>query len=233
MRIGLAQISSPPGDLAGNRDRIISVYHKLIADGAELVVFPELALCGPPPWTARTGARFATEVESALLEVAAATGSVPMLVGALDQNTDAKGPAFFNAAAFCQDGAVQGFARKVKVAPGEAFEGEHRTTVLRINQIRVGVAIGADLEAVDLVAELERQRVDLVISVSAAPLPDQQSLTPTLTAQRLGRVVVLVNATGGSGVFTPDGRPHESFAAAKELTRVVALAGVESPDKLP
>ena len=41
MRIGLAQLNSTVGDLAGNRRKIIDAYRALVARGAELVVFPE------------------------------------------------------------------------------------------------------------------------------------------------------------------------------------------------
>ena len=49
MRLGLAQINTTVGDLAGNRRRIIDAYTALVGKGAELVVFPELVTCGYPP----------------------------------------------------------------------------------------------------------------------------------------------------------------------------------------
>ena len=45
MRIGLAQLNSTVGDLAGNRRKILDAYGSLVAQGAELVVFPELIVC--------------------------------------------------------------------------------------------------------------------------------------------------------------------------------------------
>jgi predicted amidohydrolase len=41
MRLGLAQLNTLVGDLAGNRRKIIDAYTALVAQGAELVVFPE------------------------------------------------------------------------------------------------------------------------------------------------------------------------------------------------
>src|SRR5690625_648723 len=49
MRIGIAQINTIVGDLAGNRKKIIEAYQKLSSEGADFVVFPELAVCGYPP----------------------------------------------------------------------------------------------------------------------------------------------------------------------------------------
>ena len=48
MKIGLAQINTTVGDLAGNQRLIASAYKQLLTAGAELVVFPELSLCGYP-----------------------------------------------------------------------------------------------------------------------------------------------------------------------------------------
>ncbi|HYP16790.1 MAG TPA: nitrilase-related carbon-nitrogen hydrolase, partial [Opitutus sp.] len=48
MRIGLAQFNPIVGDLPGNRRKILEAYTALVAQGAELVVFPELAVCGYP-----------------------------------------------------------------------------------------------------------------------------------------------------------------------------------------
>jgi NAD+ synthase (glutamine-hydrolysing) len=52
MRISIAQINSTIGDFAGNSAKI-AAYAKRAAEeqGAELVLFPELAVCGIPPWT--------------------------------------------------------------------------------------------------------------------------------------------------------------------------------------
>jgi predicted amidohydrolase len=55
MRLGLAQINPTVGDLAGNRRLILEAYTALVAQGAELVVFPELATCGYPWVRTRRG----------------------------------------------------------------------------------------------------------------------------------------------------------------------------------
>ena len=48
MRIGLAQLNTTVGDLSGNRRLILDAYKTLVAAGAELVVYPELVICGYP-----------------------------------------------------------------------------------------------------------------------------------------------------------------------------------------
>src|SRR5436853_660976 len=65
MRLGLAQINTIVGDLTGNCRLIEEAYHALVAQGAELVVFPELAVCGYPPRDLLFKKRFVQDVEQA------------------------------------------------------------------------------------------------------------------------------------------------------------------------
>ena len=49
MRIALAQINPTVGDFAGNTRLILNFTTRAAAQGADLVLFPELAICGYPP----------------------------------------------------------------------------------------------------------------------------------------------------------------------------------------
>ena len=49
MKIALAQINTTVGDFDGNQALILEAYGKAVAQGAELVLSPELAICGYPP----------------------------------------------------------------------------------------------------------------------------------------------------------------------------------------
>ena len=122
MRLGLAQINTTVGDLAGNRRRILDAYRALAAQGAELVVFPELAVCGYPPRDLLFKRRFVSDVESALAEIAAAVGDVPALVGFVETNPTGEGRPFFNAAALCHRGEVAAVARKCLLPTYDVFD---------------------------------------------------------------------------------------------------------------
>ena len=49
MKVCLAQINTTVGDFAGNERRILAAYQRGVEAGAELVVLPELTVCGYPP----------------------------------------------------------------------------------------------------------------------------------------------------------------------------------------
>ncbi|MGC4071664.1 MAG: nitrilase-related carbon-nitrogen hydrolase [Nibricoccus sp.] len=106
MRIGLAQLNPTVGDLAGNRRKIIDAYTALVAQGAELVVFPELIVCGYPPRDLLFKRRFVPDNEESLTEIATAIGQVPAVIGFVETNPAPTGRRFFNAAAFCQNGEI-------------------------------------------------------------------------------------------------------------------------------
>src|SRR5471030_2658856 len=112
MRIGLAQINSTVGDLTGNRRKILDAYAALVAQGAGLVVFPELIVCGYPPRDLLFKRHFVPDVEESLRQIASAVGEVPALVGTVEANTSGQGRPFYNAAAFCHRGKVAVVARK-------------------------------------------------------------------------------------------------------------------------
>src|SRR5579871_2056288 len=112
MRLGLAQINTTVGDLAGNRKLILGAYADLVARGAELVVFPELAVCGYPPRDLLFKRHFVPDIAASLQQIAAAVGEVPALVGTVELNTTGGGRPFYNSAAFCHRGQVTTTARK-------------------------------------------------------------------------------------------------------------------------
>ena len=66
MRLGLAQLNTIVGDLSGNRHKIVETYKKLVAEGAELVLFPELIVCGYPPRDLLFRKNFANDVQESL-----------------------------------------------------------------------------------------------------------------------------------------------------------------------
>lgn len=122
MRLGLAQLNPTVGDLAGNRRKILEAYASLVAQGAELVVFPELAVCGYPPRDLLFKRRFVSDVGDTLAEIAAGVGAVPALIGTVEANTTGRGRPFYNSAAFCYRGKVAAIARKCLLPTYDVFD---------------------------------------------------------------------------------------------------------------
>ncbi len=246
MRIGLAQINPTVGDLSGNRNLIIKAYQELVRDGAELIVFPELATCGYPPRDLLFKSRFGHDNECALLEIAAQVGTVPALIGTLERNPAKRGRPFFNAAAWCQDGGVQRFARKSLLPTYDVFdedryfEASPHSTVVSFQGFRIGITICEDIWADsqllryklynrDPISQLADESVDLMINLSASPWCDgkdtaRQGLV-TSAASRLQCPVIYVNMVGGNDELVFDGR---SMVVDRKGEKVAELRGFET-----
>src|SRR5487761_2302058 len=81
LRVAAAQLDVVGGDLEGNVRKILEALHRAEAAGADLCVFPELAVTGYPPEDLRLKSGFVADNEAALAEVAAATTDCVAVVG--------------------------------------------------------------------------------------------------------------------------------------------------------
>ena len=82
LRLALAQFDFLVGDVAGNAERIIGLVAQARDEfGAQLVLFPELALCGYPPEDLLLRPSFLADCDAALNRIAAATRGVTAVVG--------------------------------------------------------------------------------------------------------------------------------------------------------
>lgn len=227
MRIGLAQINTIVGDLAGNRLLIEAAYKTLVAQGAELVVYPELVVCGYPPRDLLFKKRFVADVERTTRELAARIGVVPAIIGFVEANTTGHGRPAFNSAAFCHQGGITAVARKCLLPTYDVFDEDRyfepagTPTVVDFNGRRIGITICEDIwthamistrrlyNGVEPVAQLAG-RCDVMVNLSASPWNhgkgDVRYTLVAETARRLDCPVAYVNAIGGNDELIFDGR---------------------------
>ena len=107
LRVGLAQINMTVGDLEGNAAKIISNITEARDRGADVVVFPELAVTGYPPEDLLLKRNFVEDNAAALKSIAAETKGITAIVGFVDMNSD-----IYNAAAILHDGEIAGIQHK-------------------------------------------------------------------------------------------------------------------------
>src|SRR5947209_9554576 len=102
MKIAIAQMNCTVGDLAGNGSRIIDFAIRARAQGADVMVTPELALCGYPPEDLLLRDDFYRNCEKALIDVAAKITGIVAVVGFPHQQNGKR----YNAAAVIRNGRV-------------------------------------------------------------------------------------------------------------------------------
>ena len=104
MRIGIAQINTTVGDIEKNCERILAAYRELDAKGADLVLTPELSICGYPPQDLVFKSRFVPANLAAVAHLHSQLGKATLLVGFVDRNGSGTGRPFRNAAAILEPG---------------------------------------------------------------------------------------------------------------------------------
>ena len=172
VRIALCQANLPVGDLDGNVERMRARIDQASAQGADLIVFPELSLTGYPPEDLLLRPSFSERAHDAVRRLAADIHDAVVLVGFPYLSGD-----LFNAAAVLAEGQVRSIYRKCLLPNYSVFdeqryfESGHRGLVLDLGGVKVGVTICEDFwypggpgqwEAVDGGAQL-------VVNLSASP----------------------------------------------------------------
>ena len=247
MRLGLAQFNPTVGDLAGNRKKILECYAALVAQGAELVVFPELAVCGYPPRDLLFKRRFVPDVAASLAEIAAAVGEVPALIGTVEANRTGRGRPFFNSAAFCHRGQVTAVGRKCLLPTYDVFDEDRYfepavfPTIVEHAGLRIGITICEDIWTHPMIstrrlysgrvpiAQLADQKCDLMVNLSASPWHSakesvRQNFVVADAARTLKCPVAYVNCVGGNDELIFDGRSHVCDAEGRVIAGLAAFA---------
>jgi len=171
MRLALAQINTVVGDLDGNRARILANIGEARSAGADLVLFPELAVTGYPPEDLLLRPGFVRAARASLEEIARACTGIAALVGAPWFERD-----LFNACAVCAGGEVRAVYRK-RFLPNYGVFDEHRyfatgrdLLLLRVGETLVGPTICEDVwQPGPPATDLALAGAELLVNVSASP----------------------------------------------------------------
>ena len=207
LRVALAQINPTVGDLAGNADLIAQSVQSAQAQGANLIVFPEMIVTGYPVEDLALRPSFQAASIRAIEEIAAGIkGDIVAVVGYLDQ-----GPK--NAVAVIHDGKIK--ARYVKRhLPNYGVFDEFRNfvagdqnLVVRIHGVDVAVAICEDIwHSLEAIAA---RTPGLLVVPNGSPFErnkdDVRLALVQKRAKEIGAPVAYVNMTGGQDDLVFDG----------------------------
>ncbi|HEX8296786.1 MAG TPA: NAD+ synthase [Chthoniobacteraceae bacterium] len=224
MKIGFAQLNTTVGDLPGNREKIIQAYRALVAQGAELVLTPELALTGYPPQDLVFKSRFVPANLEALDLLQEEVGAVPLLVGFIDVNRGGGQP-FYNAAALLQANAPRRVVHKSFLPTYDVFDEDRyfepaaSVEPLEIGGTKFGVTICEDiwtedylprrLYGVSPLASLFEQGATAILNLSASPYTlgkvARRIAMLSDIARRHHAPIFYCNAAGGNDELIFDG----------------------------
>jgi len=146
LKIAIAQINVTVGDFAGNRARILDFAERARRQGADLLLTPELALCGYPPEDLLLRDDFCATCDRELATLAASLPGIAVLVG----HPEKRGLRCYNAATLINDGRRVATYYKQRLPSYEVFDEERYfesgddPCVLTIKGVRCGVNICAE-----------------------------------------------------------------------------------------
>ncbi len=245
MNIGILQLNFTIGDFEKNADKVARAYGEAVELGAEIVVAPELGLCGYPPRDLLNRADFLEGHDRGVRELAKRVGKVPLLMGGIEKSTKKEGRPLHNVAFLFEKGKVRVVARKRLLPTYDVFDEDRyfepgeKVAPVRIGGRRVGVTICEDIwndedvwmerrYLADPVRELAKKGIDLLINLSASPWHQGKEKTRYRLLERVAKrekiPVVQVNAVGGNDELVFDGQSLVLSKRGKLLSMGLAFA---------
>ena len=236
MKIALGQINPTVGDFSGNAAKIIQYSHRARTAGADLILFPELAVCGYPPRDLVERPSFVERNRTTMETIAQETRGIAVICGMVTPAEAGSGKSVMNSAALLRDGKIEFIQSKMLLPTYDVFDEMRNFAPARSQQLfgfsgkQMALTICEDawndkhfwnkqMYRVDPVEELVRAGGNFVLNISASPfwLGKRELRRDMLTAIATNKnvPVAMVNQVGGNDslvfdgssiVIAPDGR---------------------------
>lgn len=230
MKIALAQLNFHIGNFEENCAKIINHINRAKEEGAELVVFSELSICGYYPQDLLEKREFIQKAIDSINNVATHCNGIAAIVGGPAINSANKGKKLFNSAYFLNNGKVEQIFHKTLLPTYDIFdeyrhfEPNQEFELLNFNGQKIAVTICEDIwdkqptsnsfarERIYSKApleELSNQNPDLIINISASPFSfNQEDYRKDIllrNASKYNTPMVYVNQVGANTEIVFDG----------------------------
>ncbi len=260
MKIALAQINTHIGNFEANKSKIISAIKRAEKDGADLIVFPELSICGYPPLDFLEFNDFIQKCLSAMDEIAIECKNIAAIVGGPSINPKIEGKNLFNAAFFLCDGVVKRVVHKTLLPNYDVFdeyryfESNEDFHCIEYKGETIALTICEDLWDIDddkmyvkwPMDELIKQQPTVMINIAASPFSfahaENRKRVLHQTATKFNLPIFYVNHVGaqtelvfdgGSLVMNAKGNVVCELAYFEEDFRVFELDWVKTAKSIP
>ena len=257
MKIALAQINPTIGDFDGNAQKILEFTRRAEQGGADLVLFPELAVCGYPPADLLEKPSFVARAGQVVEQLAACTAHsrTAILCGYVTPAHHGTGKHVMNSAALLRNGHIEFVQSKMLLPFYDVFDEQRyfapapKQRLFPLAGKQVALTICEDawndksfwenrLYTIDPVEELMRAGGSIILNISASPYwrDKRQTRRDMLAAiaRHHAKPVLMVNQVGGNDSLIFDGssialgRNGEVIAQAASFEEDLVFVDTES-----
>ena len=212
LTVALAQVDMIVGDIAGNTAKILDFSVRARDDmHADLVVFPELSVCGYPPEDLLFHSGLRRMTEEAVARIRQSVGGISILIGFPDY----AGDQIYNSCAVFRDGELLCQYRKILLPNYSVFDEERYFTagkdaaVFRLNGIAIGLTICEDVWSPGPMSASRAAGAECVIAINGSPYEVGAQVAREEKVRRRvvesGIPAVYLNMVGGQDELVFDG----------------------------
>jgi NAD+ synthase (glutamine-hydrolysing) len=226
VKIALGQINPTVGDFSGNASKIVEFSHRARKAGADLIIFPEMSVCGYPARDMVERPAFVARSQETIEKIAKDTAGIAVICGFVTPAPAGTGKSVMNSAGFLKDGKVQFVQSKMLLPTYDVFDEQRnfapakKQELLEFGSRKMALTICEDawndktfwthrLYSVDPVEELVRAGANFILNISASPFQvgksqvREQMLAAIAVNNRMP--VLMVNQVGGNDSVVFDG----------------------------
>jgi NAD+ synthase (glutamine-hydrolysing) len=232
MRVALGQFNAVVGDLAGNAEKIRTIWAQAMEANVDLLVFPELAVCGYPPEDLLQKKHFLDDNRVFVDKLAADCPEITTIVGFAESYQGST----YNSAAVLQAGRIDRIYRKGVLVDYGVFD-ERRyfrpgtePIVINMDDLNVAVTICADIWEIEWLDNLLRdtKQIRMIVNISASPFHmgkvEKRQEIVSRCAKRFNCAVAYCNLVGGQDELVFDGSSCFADSTGKIGTKGKAFA---------
>jgi NAD+ synthase (glutamine-hydrolysing) len=231
MRIGLGQFNAVVGDLAGNAKKMRNIYAEALKSEVDLLVFPELAVCGYPPEDLLLKKHFLKDCSLTVKKLAADCPDKTIVVGFAESHKDN----CYNSAAVLQNGQISKIYRKALLPNTGVFD-ERRyfqsgaePMVINVAGLNIAITICADIWDIKWLSNFleDAGEVQMILNISASPFDmgkiEKRQEMLSDCAKKFKCAVCYCNLVGGQDEIVFDGRSMFADSTGKITAKAKAF----------